>query len=85
MQSRRMSLLEAIANVVVGYCLAVLTQLALFPIFSIKASLQEHMSMAIVFTLVSLLRSYSLRRAFEAWRLQSQTKSATGHWVWWRS
>ena len=32
-QSRRMSLIEAIANVVVGYGLAVLTQIAVFPLF----------------------------------------------------
>jgi hypothetical protein len=32
-QSRRMSLVEAIANVVVGYGLAVLTQILVFPLF----------------------------------------------------
>ena len=33
MQSRRQSLIEAITNVVVGYALAVLTQIVVFPWF----------------------------------------------------
>ena len=31
MQSRWMSLVESITNIVVGYCLAVLTQVMVFP------------------------------------------------------
>jgi hypothetical protein len=38
-QSRRLSLLEAVTNVVVGYALAVLTQLIVFPWFGLTASL----------------------------------------------
>jgi hypothetical protein len=34
-QSRRMSLVEAATNVVVGYAIAVLTQLLVFPIFGL--------------------------------------------------
>ena len=40
-QSRRMSLVEAIANVVVGYCLAVLTQIVVFPIFGLQVSWRQ--------------------------------------------
>ena len=36
-QSRLMSLVEAIANVVVGYAIAVLTQLIVFPWFGLPA------------------------------------------------
>lgn len=83
-QSRAMSLTEALANVCVGFVLAVATQSTIFPLFSIEAGFQEHMSIATAFTVVSLLRSYALRRAFEAWRARYETRSATGHWVWWR-
>ena len=34
-QSRRMSLVESLANVAVGYGIAVLTQIAVFPFFEI--------------------------------------------------
>jgi hypothetical protein len=38
-QSRTMSLVEAATNVVVGYVLAIITQVLVFPWFSIKATL----------------------------------------------
>ena len=33
-QTRRMSLIEAIANVVVGFAVALLTQIIVFPLFN---------------------------------------------------
>ena len=67
-QSRAMSLVEAVANVVVGYVLAVMTQLAVFPPFSIEVALGEHLAIGLAFVAVSLARSYALRRLFERWR-----------------
>ena len=67
-QSRFMSLVEAIANVVVGYGVAVVTQILIFPIFGLHATLGQNLKMGAVFTVVSIARSYVLRRAFERWR-----------------
>jgi len=67
-QSRTMSLLEAVTNVVVGYLLAIATQLAVFPMFGIEAALGEHLLIGIAFVGVSLARGYLLRRLFEAAR-----------------
>jgi hypothetical protein len=60
-----MSLVEAAANVVVGYGLAIATQIAVFPWFGIEAALGEHLAIGLVFVGVSLARSYLLRRVFE--------------------
>jgi len=65
MQSRRMSLIEAGTNVVVGYVLAILTQLLVFPIFGLEAALSEHLVIGMAFVGVSLARGYVLRRLFE--------------------
>lgn len=65
-QSRRMSLVEAATNVVVGYAIAVLTQLLVFPIFGLQASLSDNLAIGLAFTAVSIGRSYVLRRVFEA-------------------
>ena len=65
-QSRRMSLIEAITNVVVGYVLAVVTQLIVFPWFGLHPSLGENLAIGAVFVGISLMRSYLLRRLFEA-------------------
>ncbi len=64
MQSRTMSFVEALTNVVVGFGLALLTQVLVFPVFGIAASFDQHVSIALIFTLVSLARGYVLRRLF---------------------
>jgi hypothetical protein len=64
-----MSLVEAVANVVAGYWVAVTTQVLLFPLFGLAVSLRENLAIGLVFTAVSIVRSYALRRAFEAIRI----------------
>ena len=70
-QSRAMSLIEAIANVVVGYVLAIATQIVVFPWFGIETGLAEHLTIGLAFVGVSLVRGYLLRRLFEAIRIRS--------------
>jgi hypothetical protein len=64
MQTRWMSLVESSANVVVGYGLAVLTQILVFPIFGLQASVGENLLIGGVFTVISVIRSFALRRLF---------------------
>ncbi len=68
MQSRAMSLVESATNVVVGYLLAILTQLVVFPLFGLEAALSEHLAIGTAFVAVSLVRGYLLRRVFERMR-----------------
>jgi hypothetical protein len=67
-QSRIMSLVEAVANVIVGYGVAVATQILIFPIFGLHTTLAQNLKMGAVFTVVSIARSFTLRRLFEAIR-----------------
>lgn len=67
-QSRTMSLVEAITNVVVGYILAIATQIVVFPWFGLEAALGEHLAIGLAFVGVSLARGYLLRRLFERLR-----------------
>jgi len=64
-QSRAMSLVEATTNVVVGYALAIATQIVVFPWFGIETGLAEHLTIGLAFVGVSLARGYLLRRLFE--------------------
>lgn len=68
-QSRRMSLIEAITNVAVGFLVALLTQIVVFPLFDLEVSLGEHLAISWLFTIASIARSYLLRRLFEAIRV----------------
>ena len=70
-QSRLMSLVEAIANVAVGYGVAVITQILIFPIFGLHTTLAQNLKMGAIFTIVSIARSFALRRVFEAIRISS--------------
>ena len=65
-QSRTMSLVEAIANVVVGYGIAVVTQMLVLPAFGLNPTLVQNLKLGLIFTVVSIARSFALRRVFEA-------------------
>jgi hypothetical protein len=74
-QSRRMSLIEAIANVAIGYAVALLTQIIVFPLLGLQVSLGENLAIGALFTIASIARSYALRRVFEAIRARPSTKT----------
>lgn len=63
-QSRKQSVLEAIINVLVGYGIGTLSQMFIFPIFGIELPLRSNLIIAALFTVVSLVRSYLIRRLF---------------------
>ena len=65
-----MSLVEAVTNVLVGYGVAVTTQMLVFPLFGLHTTLQENLVIGLIFTIISLVRSYLLRRAFETLRIR---------------
>lgn len=68
MQSRRQSLIEAITNVVVGFALAVIIQIVVFSWFGLQVPLRDNLAIGAIFVIISLVRSYALRRLFERWR-----------------
>ena len=70
-QSRTMSLVESVANIGVGYGIAVVVQVVVFPLFGIEIGLGEHPAIGALFTIVSVVRSFMLRRLFEAIRVRS--------------
>lgn len=70
-QTRLMSFVESVANVIVGYGVAVATQILIFPIFGLHTTLVQNLQMGLIFTGVSILRSFILRRLFEAIRVRN--------------
>ena len=69
-QSRTMSLVESVANVVVGYGIAVASRMLLFPVFGMHMTLEQNLKLAGAFTIISICRSFALRRLFEAIRVR---------------
>jgi hypothetical protein len=64
-----MSMVEAVTNVAVGFAIAVLTQIVAFPLLGFTVSIADNLILAAIFTVVSIARSFTLRRLFERLRL----------------
>jgi hypothetical protein len=63
-QSRRGSFIEACVNVLIGYTIALISQLLVFPLFGWNPPLTTNLAIGAIFTVVSLIRSYVVRRLF---------------------
>ena len=63
-----MSLVEAVISAMIGYLVAVATQFAVFPMFGLAVGVIQNLGIGVVFTAVSIARSYILRRLFERLR-----------------
>ena len=82
-QSRLMSLVESLANVLVGYGVAVATQMLMFPLFGLVVTVTENLLIGLIFTAIAIVLSDALRRGFEALRVrQSAMASSTiSQWI----
>ena len=63
-QSRKGSLIESGANIAIGYSIALVSQMAIFPMFDISITNAEHATIGLFFTVISLVRGYMVRRFF---------------------
>lgn len=69
-QTKLGSLIESLMNIAIGYGVALLSQLVVFPHFGIHVPLSTNLWIGAWFTVISLVRSYVIRRWFNA-RLQA--------------
>ena len=73
-QSRLGSLIESLMNIAIGYGVALLSQILIFPLFGIHVPLSTNLWIGAWFTAISLVRSYVIRRWFNA-RLHSAAQA----------
>lgn len=73
MQSRRMSLIEALVNIGIGYFISLAGQVVIFGAIGIKVSLGQDIMIGLFFTALSLARSYILRRIFNKWLVRQDS------------
>jgi ABC-type branched-subunit amino acid transport system permease subunit len=79
-QSREASLLEAATNVALGFVLALLLQALIYPLLGIHTTMLTDSTIAMAFLLMSLVRSYLVRRAFELFVADSNTSAERFSW-----
>ena len=63
-QTRTSSFIESLANIAIGYGVALASQIAIFPLFGIHVPLSSNIWIGAWFTAISLVRSYVIRRWF---------------------
>ncbi|MGX5220295.1 DUF7220 family protein [Pseudomonas segetis] len=76
MQSRIGSLFESAVNIAIGYFVALMSQLIIFPQFDINVPLSTNLWIGAWFTAISLVRSYVIRRWFNA-RIQAAARAVS--------
>ena len=64
-QSKMDSFLETFTNIAIGMCFALLTQILWFPVLGHTFTMAENVLTTVVFTAVSFIRMYVIRRAFD--------------------
>ena len=64
-QTKTMSLVESVTNMSIGLAVALTTQLVVFKIYKIETTINENLEIAVIFAIMSILRSYIVRRFFE--------------------
>ena len=63
-QSKKMSMIESFVNVFVGYLVSVLANLIVLPAFGYNVTFLDSALIGLAFTLISLIRTYIIRRIF---------------------
>lgn len=64
MQTKTHSIIESLTNVIIGYVVAFLSQIIIFPMFGIYVPLSDNLLIGAWFTVISIIRSYVVRRYF---------------------
>lgn len=71
-QTKTESFIEAMANILVGYTVAIISQILIFPLFDIKVGIKTNLWVGVWFTVVSLVRSYIIRRFFNGLKFKKK-------------
>lgn len=74
MQSRKHSFLEALLNTSSGFLTSLLTQWVVFPMFGFHPAFSDNLIITLIFTIVSIVRSYLWRRVFNALQVKGMLK-----------
>lgn len=66
-QSKLESLIESAINTGLGFLVAMVTQILIYPLFDIDVTMGDQAVLALIFTTVSLVRGYIVRRYFNTY------------------
>ena len=64
MQSKKLSIVEAVSNTVIGLLTSFVIQIIIYPILNIEVSINQNIIITFVFFIASIIRGYLVRRLF---------------------
>ena len=64
MQSKRESMIETLTSVFVGWLIGVILNLTVLPLFDYNITVVDSLWVSLIFTAVSVIRGYLIRRYF---------------------
>lgn len=64
MQNKKHSIIESITQTIIGLGTSIVIQCVLYPIMDIPVSFEQNLIITAVFFIVSIIRGYVVRRAF---------------------
>ena len=77
-QTKFGSFIEAWANIAVGFSINFFANMAILPLFGFKVTAGSAFEIGLIFTVISLVRSYVLRRWFNGLKFGHDTKPTGG-------
>ncbi len=64
MQTKKHSIIEILFNTSLGYVIAICSNMIVFPLFGLDVSIQDNLLIGAIFTVISIIRGYVVRRIF---------------------
>lgn len=68
MQTKKQSFIEALTNTAIGFLVSYASTFIVFPLVGVSTTASTNLMVTIYFTIISVLRSYTLRRIFNKTR-----------------
>lgn len=69
-QSRLHSFIESCTNVALGLGVNLVANIMIFPLFGWRINWRQNLALGAIFTLISIARSFVLRRVFNRWHVR---------------
>ena len=66
LQTKRQSLIETLTNVAIGYLISFIANMLVLPLFGYNINLTDGVLISIIFTIISIVRGYVVRRWFNS-------------------
>ena len=63
-QTKRISLLESVTNILIGFGVAIVANAVVLPWFGFVVNFRQSFDIAVIFTIISIVRSYGVRRLY---------------------